>query len=66
MHDLLIRLTRRLYLFVFAPPQERDQRGDVPGWVLVTVMTAGLVTVIWNVAEDQLRSMLTSALGQVR
>ena len=44
----------------------RDERGDVPGWVLVTVMTAGLVMVIWGVAEDQLRSMLTSALDSVR
>ncbi len=41
-------------------------RGDVPGWVLVTVMTAGMVAVIWGVAEDQLVSMLTSALNQVR
>jgi len=46
--------------------QRRDDRGDVPGWVLVTVMTAGLVAVIWGVAEDQLRSLLTSALNQVR
>ena len=38
----------------------------MPGWVLVTVMTAGLVMVIWGVAEDQLRSMLTSALNNVR
>jgi hypothetical protein len=46
--------------------QRRDERGDVPGWVLVTVMTAGLVMVIWGVAENQLRSMLTSALNSVR
>jgi hypothetical protein len=46
--------------------QSRDERGDVPGWVLVTVMTAGLVMVIWGVAEDQLRSLLTSALNNVR
>ncbi|MBJ7355910.1 hypothetical protein [Nocardioides sp.] len=44
----------------------RDDRGDVPGWVLVTVMTAGMVAVIWGVAEEQLRSMLTTALNQVR
>jgi hypothetical protein len=44
----------------------RDERGDVPGWVLVTVMTAGLVMVIWGVAEGQLRSMLSSALGSVK
>jgi hypothetical protein len=43
----------------------RDDRGDVPGWVLVTVMTAGLVTALWLVADDQLRSIFTSALGRV-
>ncbi len=42
-----------------------DDRGDVPGWVLVTVMTAGLVTALWLVADDQLRSLFTSALGRV-
>jgi hypothetical protein len=25
-----------------------DDRGDVPGWVLITLMTAGLVIVIWG------------------
>ena len=29
-------------------------RGDVPGWVLVTIMTAGLVTALWLVADDKL------------
>lgn len=42
-----------------------DDRGDVPGWVLVTVMTAGLVTALWLVADEQLRSIFTSALGRV-
>ena len=27
-----------------------DDRGDVPGWVLITLMTAGLVVVIWALA----------------
>lgn len=44
----------------------RDERGDVPGWVLVTVMTAGLVAAIWGVAEGQLVALLNSALNQVR
>jgi hypothetical protein len=55
----------RLWLEVTAP-RARDERGDVPGWVLVTVMTAGLVMVIWGVAEGQLRSMLSNALGSVK
>lgn len=45
--------------------QARGDRGDVPGWVLVTVMTAGLVTALWLVADDQLREIFTSALGRV-
>lgn len=43
----------------------RCDRGDVPGWVLVTVMTAGLVTALWLVADDQLRSIFSSALERV-
>lgn len=43
----------------------RSQRGDVPGWVLVTVMTAGLVAALYSIADDQLRAMLTSALNKV-
>ena len=61
MERLLLHL-----LLLLSPQQRRDERGDVPGWVLVTVMTAGLVMVIWGVAEDQLRSLLTSALNNVR
>jgi hypothetical protein len=64
MQHLNSALTRlRLEL---AAPRVRDERGDVPGWVLVTVMTAGMVMVIWGVAEDQLRSMLSNALGSVK
>jgi hypothetical protein len=47
-------------------PRVRNERGDVPGWVLVTVMTAGLVMAIWGVAQGQLSSMLSSALGSVK
>ncbi|MFZ5849293.1 MAG: hypothetical protein ACOYX5_18130 [Actinomycetota bacterium] len=43
----------------------RDERGDVPGWVLITVMTAGLVTVLWAVAGDALSQMLSDALSSV-
>lgn len=44
----------------------RDERGDVPGWVLITVMTAGLVGGLWQFAGPQLRGMLADALAQVR
>jgi hypothetical protein len=43
----------------------RDERGDVPGWVMIVVMTAGIVGVLWVAAEDQLQDMLDSALSSV-
>jgi hypothetical protein len=43
----------------------RDERGDVPGWVMIVVMTAGLVAMLTVVAGPQLRSMLTTALNSV-
>jgi hypothetical protein len=43
----------------------RDERGDVPGWVMITVMTAGLVAALTAVVGPQLRDMLTSALNSV-
>ncbi len=42
-----------------------NDRGDVPGWVLVTVMTAGLVTGLWMVADDQLTALLSKAINSV-
>ena len=43
----------------------QSQRGDVPGWVLITVMTAGLVAAIWLIADDQLTSVLSRAIQDV-
>lgn len=40
-------------------------RGDVPGWVLVTLMTAGLVTALWLVAEPALSQVFDDALKSV-
>ena len=52
-------------LLTLTVPRRRDERGDVPGWVLVTVMTAGLVGALWKLAGPQLNSMLTAALDSV-
>ncbi|MDQ3628811.1 MAG: hypothetical protein M3419_08385 [Actinomycetota bacterium] len=43
----------------------RDERGDVPGWVMIVVMTAGLVAAITTIAGGQLQDMLRSALASV-
>jgi hypothetical protein len=41
------------------------ERGDVPGWVLITLMTAGLVTILWALAADQLTALFTAAMTSV-
>ncbi|CAN7315075.1 hypothetical protein LJR045_001673 [Microbacterium sp. LjRoot45] len=43
----------------------RDERGDVPGWVLVTLMTAGLVVAIWALAGPALAQLFEQAIGRV-
>jgi len=43
--------------------RRRPDRGDVPGWVLITLMTAGIVMALWIVAEPKLASLLDAALN---
>lgn len=42
-----------------------DERGDVPGWVLVTLMTAGLVVLIWALAGPALADLFQQAISRV-
>jgi hypothetical protein len=46
-----------------AARSDDGERGDVPGWVLITLMTAGIVTALWVVAEPTLKNLLTNALN---
>ena len=43
----------------------KDERGDVPGWVLVVLMTTGLVTAIWAIAKPNLTSILNNSLNSM-
>jgi hypothetical protein len=40
--------------------------GDVPGWVLITAMTVALVMLVWGVASEALREIITGFLNEVR
>jgi hypothetical protein len=42
-----------------------DDRGDVPGWVLVVLMTTGLVTAIWTIAAPRLSAILKNSLDSM-
>jgi hypothetical protein len=43
----------------------KDERGDVPGWVLVVLMTTGLVTAIWTIAAPRLSAILKNSLDSM-
>jgi hypothetical protein len=45
--------------------RRRGERGDVPGWVMVTLMTAGLVLVLWGIARDRLAEVFNHAIDSV-
>lgn len=62
MYDRFLRLTVavRSRLRVLT-----SDRGDVPGWVLITLMTAGLVVAIWAVAGPALGGVFDQAIGRV-
>ena len=45
--------------------QAAEEKGDVPGWVLITLMTAALVVVIWTVAAPALTEVFNQAMDKV-
>jgi hypothetical protein len=67
--DTLMRATRRWQEQATATLVRRlgggRDRGDVPGWVLITLMTAGIVTVLWGFAGDRLLELFDDAIGNV-
>ena len=42
-----------------------DERGDVPGWVMITLMTAALVAIVWGLAANWLPKVLDQATKTV-
>lgn len=45
---------------------DADERGDVPGWVMVTLMTVALVIAIWAVAGPALVDLFNTAIERVK
>ena len=43
----------------------KDETGDVPGWVLISLMTAGLVVVMWSFAGPALQGVFQQAMNRV-
>jgi hypothetical protein len=68
--DALLRLYVHLYL-TGQHARDRlaarltDERGDVPGWVLITGMTVALVMAIWSVASGALKALVRNFLSGI-
>jgi len=41
------------------------ERGDVPGWVMIVIMTAGLVIAIWALAGEALSRVFDTAISRI-
>lgn len=68
-HTLWLRACLRLHLTgqqLARRVRSGDERGDVPGWVLVTVMTLTIGFGLFNLARPELTQMLRSALNSVQ
>ncbi len=53
------------YYRTSAPLRRPDDRGDVPGWVMICVMSAGIVGAIGAIAGDELTGMFRDAIHSV-
>lgn len=45
--------------------QDHPERGDVPGWVMITMMSAVLVAAILAIAQPALTKMFNDAIALV-
>jgi hypothetical protein len=62
MTTTLTRLATRLHLSLV---RARGDRGDIPGWVMVTLMTAAIVAAVWALAEPALTRLFNDAIDDV-
>jgi hypothetical protein len=58
-------LTATLAALAARARDDDPERGDVPGWVMITVMTAALVLAILTVFQDAIVAAVQNALASV-
>lgn len=58
-------VTLSLVARLTSPPREDHDRGDVPGWVMITVMTAIVVIALLGVFREQVTTAVRNAFQSV-
>jgi hypothetical protein len=61
----MLRIALRSLRQRIHPFLQSDETGDVPGWVMVTVMTAALVAALLAIAGPKLTDAFTHAISSV-
>ena len=59
-------MPRLIWLILRNLARGEGEQGDVPGWVLITAMTVALVMLVWGVASEALRDIITGFLNEIR
>lgn len=62
---LITRLAAAAFLTRILARLRQDQRGDVPGWVMITLMSAVLVAALLAVAGPRLEALFDQAISRV-
>jgi hypothetical protein len=60
-----LRTIRKRLVSVPRQAHVRDERGDVPGWVMITVMTIVVATAIIGIFQPWVTSFLSETLDSV-
>ena len=63
-HFLTAWLLSRVAAVRAAIHEQDDERGDVPGWVMVSVMTAALVVFLLSIAKTPLQTAFQNAISK--
>ncbi|MBT0995497.1 hypothetical protein KIN34_14520 [Cellulomonas sp. DKR-3] len=61
-----VRAVARVHAWMVRRVDGAQDRGDVPGWVMVTLMTAGIVTILWALAQPLLSDLFDQAVRDVK
>ena len=66
-HGMAFTLTVLARVFGEPEPGDRDRRdrGDVPGWVMITVMTAIVVVALVSIFGKEVQEAITKAFSSV-
>ncbi|MFW0108655.1 hypothetical protein ACN08X_00040 [Rothia sp. P6271] len=66
MKELIQKILATVTAFIWTlQAKTEEERGDVPGWVMITMMTAILVAALLVVAKDALLNMFNNAIGMI-